>query len=94
MTRMKDKTFVMFCFSQNPEYPEAPIKYTMKSSVVKVNYQKRCFVLKCLLFQNCSSTDGKMPDERQWFYFVYASLGVYFGGLFFVLIYSAIKGNI
>jgi len=34
-----------------------------------------------------------MPDERQWFYFVYASLGVYFSGLFFAIIYSAIKGG-
>ena len=34
-----------------------------------------------------------MPDERQWFYFVYASLGVYFSGLFFAIIYSAIKGR-
>jgi len=61
------------------ENPEhlAPIEYTMKPSFVK----------------NCSTTDGRMPDERQWFYFVYASLGVYFSGLFFAMIYSAVKGG-
>lgn len=54
-----------------------PIEFKMSSSFAK----------------NCSSTDGRMPDERQWFYFVYASLGTYFTGLFFAFIYSAVKSG-
>jgi len=39
----------------------------------------------------CSTTDGQMPDERQWFYFVYASLGTYFGALVLAILNYAIK---
>ena len=41
----------------------------------------------------CSSTDGRLPDERQWFYFVYASLGTYFSALFFAVLNYAIKSE-
>ena len=43
--------------------------------------------------KNCSSTDGRMPDERMWFYFVYASLGTYFSALLLAGLNYAVKGN-
>ena len=43
--------------------------------------------------KNCSTTDGRMPDERQWFYFLYASLVTYFTGLLFALINYAVKSK-
>lgn len=42
---------------------------------------------------NCSSTDGRMPDERWWYWFVYASLGTYFSALLLALANYAVKGE-
>ena len=41
----------------------------------------------------CSSTGDRVPDERQWFYFIFVSLGSYFALLLLAIIYLLIKSK-
>ena len=43
--------------------------------------------------KNCSSTGDRIPDERQWFYFIFVSLGSYFSLLLLGIIYLLIKSK-